>query len=61
MSEYGGKFDSAARRFQVLEAEHDKIHPDRSECGGIGGCSLMLAAHDLKTEMIDAINEWRLR
>lgn len=61
MTQYGAPFDAAAERWRVVENEHDKIHPDRSECGGVGGCTMMLAAHDLKTEMIDSLGQWRER
>ncbi|MET0415987.1 MAG: hypothetical protein ABW022_08205 [Actinoplanes sp.] len=59
-SVYGADFDVTALKWAYLEAEHDKIHPNRSDCGGVGGCTMMLAAHDLKTEMIDALEIWRL-
>jgi hypothetical protein len=56
---YGGTFDALADRWAVLEAEHDKQHPDRGECGGVGACSMMAAAYDLRTQMIDELEEWR--
>lgn len=58
---YGAEFERHAETWRVVENEHDTIHPDRSECGGVGGCSMMLAAHHLKEKMIDALTEWRER
>lgn len=59
MSEYGPEFDNAAQRWAVLENEHDKQHPDRSECGGVGRCSMMYAAVSLEEEIIDHLRSWR--
>lgn len=59
MSEYGATFDALAERWRVIEGEHDRIHPDRNDCGGVGGCSMMRAAVDREHEMIEALNEWR--
>lgn len=61
MSVYGNAFDSAAHRWAIIEDQHDKQHPDRSKCGGVGGCSMMAAAVDLEHEMVDALVTWRLR
>jgi hypothetical protein len=61
MSEYGATFDRLARRWAVVENEHDRHHPDRGQCGGVGGCSMMFAAVGLQDEMIDALGEWRMR
>ena len=60
-SRYGVAFDRLADRWAVLEGERDKQHPDRGECGGVGGCSMMAAGHDLETAMIEALEEWRIR
>jgi hypothetical protein len=56
---YGEKFDALALKWAVIENEHDKQHPDRGECGGVGRCSMMAAAVDLQHEMINALHEWR--
>lgn len=61
MSEYGNPFDRAVNRWAVLENEHDKQHPERDQCGGVGRCSMMFAAHHLEEEMIDALRVWRQR
>ena len=58
-SRYGAEFDRLADRWRVLEDQHDQIHPNRSDCGGVGGCSLMFAAHDLTTQMEDQMEDWR--
>lgn len=59
VSEYGAEFDALAEKWRVLENEHDKQHPDRSRCGGVGACSMMYAANLLESEMIDALKAWR--
>jgi hypothetical protein len=59
MSQYGAEFDRKAETWRVIENEHDRQHPDRGECGGVGGCSMMRAAFDLQTGMIDALKAWR--
>lgn len=58
-SRYGSAFDRLADRWRALETEHDQIHPDRDRCGGVGGCSLMYAAHDLETQMQEQLEDWR--
>lgn len=59
MSTYGAEFDRLAEVWSVLESEHDRHHPDRNECGGVGGCTMMRAAVDLEHDMIDALEAWR--
>jgi hypothetical protein len=59
MSRYGAEFDRLADTWATIEKEHDKQHPDRSECGGLGGCSMMAAAFDLRQQMIDQLEAWR--
>lgn len=61
MSEYGAGFDRLADRWRVIENEHDKHHPDRNDCGGVGGCSLMFVAVRLTQDMIESLEEWRAR
>ena len=61
MSAYGAEFDRVAERWRVIENEHDRHHPDRDECGGVGGCSMMFVAVGLEQEMIDALGVWRER
>lgn len=61
MSVYGVEFDRLALRWACIENEHDQLHPDRNECGGVGGCSMMFVAVGLAQEMIDALGEWRRR
>jgi hypothetical protein len=58
-SRYGAKFDSLADQWAVLERLHDEQHPDRDQCGGVGGCSMMRAATDLEHRMIDELEKWR--
>ena len=59
MSDYGAEFDRLARTWQTIEDEHDKQHPDRGECGGVGACSMMFAAVALQHQMVDALHDWR--
>lgn len=59
VSRYGMRFDGLAERWANLEREHDAIHPDRNDCGGVGGCSMMLAAYEIRSEMIEALKVWR--
>ena len=58
-SQYGAEFDRLAETWRVVENEHDKQHPDRDECGGVGGCSMMFAATGLEHEMVEALEAWR--
>jgi hypothetical protein len=60
VSEYGPKFDRLATEWRVIENAHDKQHPDRDQCGGVGGCSMMFAAVGLEHDMIDELHNWRL-
>lgn len=60
MSAYGAEFDRLAETWAVVEGEHDKLHPERGECGGIGGCTMMLAAHRLSEAMLGELEDWRL-
>lgn len=59
MSGYGAEFDRLAHRWAIIENEHDREHPDRNECGGVGGCTMMRVAHDLETRMMDVLETWR--
>jgi len=61
VSQYGAQFDGKAETWRVVENEHDREHPDRSKCGGVGACSMMFAANVLESEMIDALIVWRER
>jgi hypothetical protein len=61
VSEYGAAFDELARTWRTIEDAHDKQHPDRDQCGGVGGCSMMFAAVGLEHEMVQELTEWRLR
>lgn len=58
---YGAELDRLAERWRVIENEHDRHHPNRSECGGVGGCSMMFATVGLENEMVDALVGWRQR
>ena len=59
MSEYGDEFDRLAVKWRVIENVHDEIHPDRDQCGGVGGCSMMFAAIGIGHDMISALEVWR--
>jgi len=56
---YGAQFDRLAAEWRVLENAHDREHPDRNECGGVGGCTAMRLAVDLEHQMADALIDWR--
>lgn len=61
MSQFGAQFDRTVERWAVLEGEHDRQHPDRDDCGGVGACSMMYAALTLEQEMIELLRVWRQR
>lgn len=61
MSGYGPKFDRLAAEWRVIENAHDREHPTRNECGGVGGCTMMRVATRLEQDMIEALEEWRVR
>jgi dihydroxyacid dehydratase/phosphogluconate dehydratase len=58
---YGEEFDDLAHKWAVIENQHDKLHPDRDQCGGVGDCSMMFTANVLESEMTEALHEWRKR
>jgi hypothetical protein len=58
-SRYGRTFDQQADEWARLENEHDKMHPDRGQCGGVGGCPMMRAAVDIEHTMIMILGNWR--
>lgn len=60
-SRYGQAFDNWADEYARLEGEHDKMHPDRGDCGGVGGCPMMRAAVDAEHTMISLLNKWRVK
>lgn len=60
-STYGRKFDSLAHWWAIVENLHDEEHPDRDDCGGVGGCTAMRIAVRLEQQMIDTLEEWRVR
>lgn len=60
-SRYGRVFDQQADEWARLEGEHDRMHPDRGQCGGVGGCPMMRAAVELQHDMIDALTKWRTK
>lgn len=59
MSEYGAPFDRLVAEWRVIENAHDREHPNRSECGGVGVCIMMRVAVRLEQDMVDALTEWR--
>jgi hypothetical protein len=61
LSPYGQGFDNLARRWEWNENEHDRMHPDRNACGGVGGCPMMREAAGLENAMIEQLNGWRTR
>ena len=59
VSKYGAHFDDRANEWRRLENDHDRMHPDRSDCGGVGACPMMRAAVHLEHQMIEILNDWR--
>jgi hypothetical protein len=60
-SRYGRGFDDLAEQWATLEDGHALKHPDRSQCGGLGACPSMRLAADLRAQMDDWLDEWRVR
>ena len=58
-SRYGKVFDQQADEWARLEGEHDRMHPDRDQCGGVGACPMMAAAVDLERNLVDSLGHWR--
>lgn len=56
---YGAAFDTLAAEWRIIENAHDREHPDRDACGGVGGCAMMRVAVDLEHRMVDELREWR--
>jgi hypothetical protein len=59
-SRYGKSFDQQADEWARLETEHDRMHPDRGQCGGVGGCPMMCAAVEIEHTMIELLDQWRM-
>lgn len=38
-----------------LVVAHDTVHPDRGDCGGVGGCLMLAAEVDAEREIIGII------
>lgn len=60
-SVYGKAFDEWAGEYARLENDHDRMHPDRSDCGGVGGCPMMREAVDIEHKLINLLDVWRKR
>lgn len=60
-SRYGAKFDEWADEWAGLENDHDRMHPDRSACGGVGRCPMMREAVDIEHRLMDLLGQWRRR
>lgn len=58
-SRYGKRFDERADEWARLENAHDLMHPNRSDCGGVGGCPMMMAAVENEQSLIHWLEEWR--
>ncbi len=59
VSRYGSQFDDWANEWARLENDHDKMHPDRSMCGGLGGCPMMRESYDIEQRLIELLGNWR--
>lgn len=60
-SRYGARFDEMADERARLENDHDKMHPDRGDCGGVGGCPMMRQAVDHEQHLVELLEKWRKR
>lgn len=43
------------RQYADVVRGHDAVHPDRNDCGGVGGCALMRAEHDAQEAITDRL------
>ena len=59
VSRYGGDFDEWAAEWARLENDHDRMHPDRDQCGGVGSCPMMREAVDIEQRLIGQLGSWR--
>lgn len=58
-SRYGKRFDERADEWACLENDHDKMHPGRDQCGGVGGCPMMREAVGIEQSLIELLESWR--
>lgn len=49
--------DAIRQHGEVIRG-HDHVHPDRNDCGGVGGCALMRAEHDAETRVINRLEQF---
>lgn len=40
------------RRHRDVVLGHDAVHPDRSACGGVGRCALMMTEHEMEQAVV---------
>lgn len=45
----------ALKNYTNVVLAHDHVHPDRDECGGVGGCALMMTEHTVGEDVQDGI------
>ena len=43
------------RRHREVVVGHDSVHPDRGDCGGVGGCALMMTEYETEQAVIDQL------
>ncbi len=60
-SRYGEVFDATVDEWKRLENDHDRMHPDRSDCGGVGACPMMREAVGLEHRMVEILEDWRVK
>ena len=57
---YGDEFDRLFHIWEVLEEQHEKIHPaEANKCRSVAECSLRFAIGGLEREMIQALRKHR--
>jgi hypothetical protein len=52
-----GSINQRLRDHTNVVRAHDTVHPDRSDCGGLGGCALLRAEYDTRQELTDTLTD----
>ena len=45
------------RQYMEVIRGHDAVHPDRDECGGVGGCALLRAECDAEDVVLRRLKD----
>jgi hypothetical protein len=49
--------NGALTDLSVVVRGHDAVHPDRNDCGGVGGCALMRAEVDAERVLLEVLQD----